>query len=66
MTEVTTSTENVGHKLSIENFFSCDDYLLTNTINSCDVAIPNQKGMPMDIVKKLKIKKGDTKTSVRG
>jgi hypothetical protein len=65
MTELTTSIENVGHKFFIENFFSPDDYLLTNTINSCDTARPNQKGMPMDFGKKLQMRQGDMKTNVR-
>jgi hypothetical protein len=30
----------VGHKLFMENFFSADNYLLTNNISSCD--IPDQ------------------------
>jgi hypothetical protein len=59
MTEETTSIENVGHKLFMENFFSLDNYLLTNTINSCDIAGLNQKEMPIDFGKKLQMKQGD-------
>jgi hypothetical protein len=65
MTEVTTSTENAGHKLFMENFFSPDDYLLTNIINSCDIAGPNQEGMPTDFGKKLEMKQGDIKTNAK-
>jgi hypothetical protein len=62
VTGLTTRIENFGHKLYRENFFSSPelfDDLHTKVINCCGTVRPDQKGT------KLRLKRGDLKTSVR-
>lgn len=35
-------------------------------INCCGTVKPNRKGMPSDFVKKLRLKRNDVKTGVKG
>jgi hypothetical protein len=66
---LTTRIENLGHKLYMYNFFSsCDlfDDLHTKAINCCGTVRPNQKAMPSDFGRKLRLKWGDIKTRVKG
>jgi hypothetical protein len=57
-----TRTENLGHKLYMDNFFSSPDLfsnLHTKAINCCGTVRPNLKRMPYDFGKKPKLKRGD-------
>jgi hypothetical protein len=66
---LTTRTENVGHKLYMDNVFSSPDLfddLHTKAINCCGTVRPNQKGMPTAFGRKLKLKQSDIKTRVKG
>jgi hypothetical protein len=69
VTGLTTRTENFGHKIYMDNFFSSPDLfndLHTKAINCCGTVRPNRKGMPRDFGTKLRLKRGDLKTRVRG
>jgi hypothetical protein len=69
VTGLTTRIENFGHKLYMDNFFSSPelfDYLHTKAINCCGTVRPNRKGMPRDFGTKLRLKRSDLKTRVRG
>jgi hypothetical protein len=69
VTGLTTRIQNFGHKLYMDNFFSSPDlfdYLHTKAINFCGTVRPNRKEMPRDFGTKLRLKRGDLKTRVRG
>jgi hypothetical protein len=69
VTGLTTRIENFGHKLYMDNFFPSPDLfdnLHTKAINCCGTVRPNRKGMPRDFGTKLRLKRGDLKTRVRG
>jgi hypothetical protein len=68
-TELTARLENVGHKLLMDNFFlshNLHDNLLVKNINCFGTVRPNPKGVLRDYGKKLKMKRSDMKTRVRG
>jgi len=53
--------ENLGHKLYTDNFFSSADlfdYLHSRKINCCGNVRPNQKGMPQEFRKTMKLTQG--------
>jgi hypothetical protein len=69
VTGLTARIEYLGHKLYIDNFFSSPalfDSLYTKAINCCGTVRPNRKGMLNNFEHKMKLKKGDLKTKVKG
>jgi hypothetical protein len=61
--------ENIEHKLYLDNCFSSPellDDLHNRKINCCDTVRLNRKGMPQEFRKTMKLKRGDTRTKVRG
>jgi hypothetical protein len=58
--------ENVGHKLYKDNFFSSPDLfdLQSRKINCCGTATLNQRGMPQEFRKTMKLTQGDIRTMV--
>jgi hypothetical protein len=66
VTGLTARTENVGHKLFMDNSSpELFDNLRTKTINCCGTVTPNRKVMDMSIKKKMKLKQGDTEMGMR-
>jgi hypothetical protein len=67
--EMTRRVEGRGHKLYIDNFFSCPylfDELTKKKVNCCQILRPNRKGMPQDPgYKSLKLEKGDKQERTR-
>jgi hypothetical protein len=69
VSRLTTRTENFGHKLYMDNFFSSPDLfydLHTKAINFCGTVRPNRKRMPRDFGTELRLKGVNLKTRVRG
>jgi hypothetical protein len=69
VTGLTTRTENLGHELYMNNFFSSPDLfddLHMKAINCCGTVKPNRKVMPSDFGRKLRLKWGDIKIWVKG
>jgi hypothetical protein len=62
-----TRTANLENKLYRDNFSSCHSFndLYRKTINCCGSVRPNQKVMPSDFGRKLRLKQGDIKTEVK-
>jgi len=60
VTELTARTENVRHKLYMENFFSSSlDNLHTKTIDCCRTVRPNRKEMLKNFGHKINLKRDD-------
>jgi hypothetical protein len=61
--------ENVGHNLYMDNFFSSLDLfndLHSRKINCRGTVRLNQKGMPQEFRKTMKLTRGDIRTRVEG
>jgi hypothetical protein len=61
--------ENVGHKIYMDNFFSSPDLsnnLHSRKINCCGTVRLNQKGMPQEFRKTMKLTRGDIWNRVSG
>jgi hypothetical protein len=66
---LTRRAENVEHKLYMDDFFSSPDLfsdLHSRKINCCGTVGLNQKGMPQEFRKTMKLTHGDIRTRVRG
>jgi hypothetical protein len=62
-------TEHVGHKLYMDSFSSSAalfDDLHTVTLNCCRTVRPKRKGMLKNFGHKMKLKRGNLKTKVKG
>jgi hypothetical protein len=65
VTGLTARTENVGHKLCVNNSSpELFDDLHTEKINCCGTVRPNRTAMPTSIGQRMKLKWGDTDTMV--
>jgi len=60
VTGITAMTENVCHKLYIDNFFHLQHHdLCTKTVTSYGTLRPNRKGICKNFGQKVKLKRGD-------
>ena len=69
MTATYARIDNVEHKLFMDNFFSSPasfDDSHTKTIYCCGTVRPNRKGMLKNFGHKMKLKKGELKTKMKG
>jgi hypothetical protein len=68
VTRLIASSENVGHKLNVDNFFSSPallEELHTKTTNCCRTITSKIKEMLKNFRPKMKLKQGDIKTRER-
>jgi hypothetical protein len=65
---LTTRIINLGHRLYRNSFPSPDlfDSLCVEAIICCGTVRPNQKVMPSDFGRKLRLKEGDIRSVVKG